>query len=489
MPHRSSPSSISADSGPRPRTDSAEEVDGADSLRQTLRTQIRRRLRQRNGHEEARGVEAITSVSVQVPGEVRPLNWLRAQPTGEALYWSGRDDDVEIAAMGAADRIGTSNLPVDVSALEERLDRRLERGSGVRYFGGLRFDAEQPAAASSPDDRWRPFGAARFVLPRFLLRRTPAGTALTCRLVLPRDHGRREALEQAIDALVFPRAQAPASLPPLLERTDAPSHARWKQMVEWALRHFDGGALHKVVLARRVALRFARRIGPFHVLQHLRDATHGCFHFAVRPAAPAAWIGASPERLFRRTGSTVVSEAVAGTRSRGDSAQADAALRDELMQSPKDRREHAFVEDAIRDRLQSLCTSVEVDEETSEMELERGRHLHSQVRGTLRPTATSLDVLAALHPTPAVGGVPHRRALTAIRRKEPFDRGWYAGPVGWIGTDEAEFAVAIRAGLVRGDAIDLFSGAGLVAGSEPDAEWDEIEQKIGDFAAVLGIGD
>jgi menaquinone-specific isochorismate synthase len=102
---------------------------------------------------------------------------------------------------------------------------------------------------------------------------------------------------------------------------------------------------------------------------------------------------------------------------------------------------------------------------------------------------TAVELLAALHPTPAVGGVPRDAALGAIRAQEPFDRGWYAGPVGWIGADAAEFAVGIRSGLVWPDRLALYSGAGIVEGSVPDREWDEIEQKIADFAAVLGLLD
>ena len=178
---------------------------------------------------------------------------------------------------------------------------------------------------------------------------------------------------------------------------------------------------------------------------------------------------------------------MAGTRSRGDSARADAVLRDELLGSEKDRREHAFVEQAIRDRLAALCTSVRQNETTSELRLARGRHLRSQLEGRLRDRVTTIDVLCALHPTPAVGGVPTDHACRAIREQEPFVRGWYAGPVGWIGAEAAEFAVAIRSGLVRGNQLALYSGAGLVEGSVPEQEWNEIEQKISDFAAVLDL--
>jgi menaquinone-specific isochorismate synthase len=473
-----------------PASRRGEDVDAADAVRDALRSRVRRLLNGANGHGSTDGVDRIHRVRVSLPTAVDPLDWLWSQPATEAVYWSGRDDDEAVAGVGAADCIAARSLPVDLDRLESVLAGRIDSGENVRYFGGLRFDAGQPPNNETPDRRWTPFGAARFVLPRFLLHRSGDETSLSCTIVRSRDTDDAEAILQAIDRLPLPKPVTHDALPPLLDRVDAPTHDRWCKMVEWALRNVSSGHLAKVVLARRVALRFGDRIRPFHVLKHLQAATRSCFHFGFRPEGkPTAWVGASPERLFRRSNGTVVSEAVAGTRSRGQSEQADAALRDELLESPKDRREHAFVEDAIADRLAPLCDRVDVDAETSEMQLERGRHLHSRIEGTLHPTTSTVDLLRALHPTPAVGGVPHDTALTAIRNQEPFDRGWYAGPIGWVGDEAAEFAVGIRAGLVRGEAIDLFSGAGLVEGSRPDAEWDEIEQKIGDFAAVLGIQD
>ena len=200
-----------------------------------------------------------------------------------------------------------------------------------------------------------------------------------------------------------------------------------------------------------------------------------------------AVVSASPERLFRREGRAVESEAVAGTRPRGVSEADDAVLRDELLRSEKDKAEHEHVRVGIRETLGPLCEELEIEEGVSEMKLARRRHLISRVRGMLRGGVTDAEVLQALHPTPAVCGCPRDEALEEIRALEPFDRGWYAGPVGWIGADEAEFAVGIRSGLVRGNRLALFSGAGIVAGSVPENEWAEIEQKIGDFTRMFGF--
>ncbi len=121
----------------------------------------------------------------------------------------------------------------------------------------------------------------------------------------------------------------------------------------------------------------------------------------------------------------------------------------------------------------------------SELALQRKRHLRSEITATLHESTSPLNVLNALHPTPAVGGTPTRTARAFIREHESFDRGWYAGPVGWMKQDAAEMLVAIRSALVDRDTLTLYSGAGIVEGSDPASEWDEIENKLADFKAAL----
>ncbi len=458
------------------------DIDPAADVRAALSERIRAALQGGNG------TARIERVSVSVPESVPLIDWMRAQTLAETAYWSGREDARRVAAVGAADVISSTAAPVDYGGLGSALGERLDNAERtIRYYGGVRFDAAQPSATDRPDRRWAPFGTYRFVLPRFELVATDGGLRLACNLVRPRDTGRQAAILDRLDALALPAPEARTPLPRPYHRQDVPDHDGWTHMVRWALEAIDGNALDKVVLARRVALALRDAMDPLLVLNHLESATPGCYHFALRPVDGPAFVGASPERLFRREGRTVVSEAVAGTRPRGETEEEDEALRNELLQSPKERREHAFVEDTIRSDLERVCVSVQRPNGRGELALARGRHLHSRLTGTLRPDTATTDLLKVLHPTPAVGGVPTENAVAAIRAQEPFDRGWYAGPVGWVGRDVAEFAVGLRAGLVEQKQIALFSGAGIVEGSTPDREWDEIEQKIGDFAAIMGV--
>lgn len=423
--------------------------------------------------------ERVTRVSVDA-GRADTLAWLREQRTHPRFYWSGRDGGTENAAAGAAD-LQTGDGPEDIGVLGKRLSAAGD--AEVRYYGGGRFDPERGMA-----EEWESFGAYRFVLPRFELRAEELGTTLSCNLVLPRDRDRQEDILAQIEGMRVPSEEDDYALPEPLYREDAPDRRGWEENVRQALSAFSEGRLGKVVLARKAGLRFAEDVDGISLLRELRDVTPGCFHFYVEPVPGTAFVGASPERLFRREGRLVTSEAVAGTRPRGASSVDDEDLRDELLGSEKDRAEHGFVRVGIGEALRPLCEELEVEEGVSEMKLASRRHLVSRVRARLRDGVTDAEVLGALHPTPAVGGYPREGALEDIRSLEPFDRGWWAGPVGWVGADAAEFAVGIRSGLVRGRTLALFSGAGIVAGSKPEEEWAEIEQKIEDFTGAFGLG-
>ncbi|HMB91534.1 MAG TPA: isochorismate synthase [Rhodothermales bacterium] len=448
-------------------------------LRHSLAEAVSHVLERRNGH--AATDRHIVQVALPV-GDVKAFRWLQAQSTAAKVYWSGRDGTMEVAAMGEAD-VCCRPAPAGFEALRRHLAPVLAScDPQARYYGGLRFD---PSLASS--EPWAAFGAYRFVLPRFEVRMQPEGAVLICNLVLPRDHDRKANVLAEIKSLSFSAGLAAQGVPTPVGRADQPARMRWSEMIAWALGAFETNGLDKVVFAREAAFDFDGTLDPLALLENLKAGTPGCFHFCFQPAEGTAFVGASPERLFRRQGRIIDSEAVAGTRPRGASATDDARLLEELLQSDKDQREHEYVRISLREKLGPLSETFHLDAQPSEMKLASGRHLVSRAHSTLREEVTSLDVLQALHPTPAVGGYPTPEALSAIRSQEPFDRGWYAGPVGWIGPDAAEFAVGIRSGLVQPRHLSLFSGAGIVPGSRPNEEWKEIECKISDFIKVLGL--
>ena len=448
-------------------------------VRRLLAGQVRRLLTGPNGHPASE--KHIIRLVLRLD-RVDPFRWLQAQDAPVRLYWSGREGSVETAAVGQAD-VCMSLAPAGFEAMRRHLEPVLAScGARVRYYGGVRFDPAQPAEAA-----WSAFGAYRFVLPRFELRCHDDGATLICNLVLPTDAACRETILAQIDRLALPALGLAGDVPMPIFRKDRPDAEGWRRTIEWALAAFTNTPLDKVVFAREASFGFSEDLDPVALLENLKAGTPDCFHFFFQPEEGVAFVGASPERLFRRQGRIIDSEAVAGTRPRGASASDDARLLEELLQSDKDRREHEYVRISMQEELAPLAEEFYLDAEPSEMKLASGRHLVSRVRATLRDGVTSLDVLKALHPTPAVGGYPTADAIAAIRAQEPFDRGWYAGPVGWIGPGAAEFAVGIRSGLVQPRTLSLYSGAGIVTGSTPEGEWDEIEHKIIDFIKVLGL--
>jgi menaquinone-specific isochorismate synthase len=420
-------------------------------------------------------------IEVAAPAGAAPLAWLRCQPAPRG-FWQGRGGEATARAFtGVADRFE------DPACLCARLAERPAAGAPLRYYGGTRFDPERPAGGG-----WQRFGPGAFVLPRLeLVRRDGGDRAHLVAYVAPGDAA--EQVASQVEQMALPGAPPPdaASLPAVARRTDRPDPDGWERNVQRALDAMGESRLQKVVLARQTTLRLDAPLDAVALMGRLRDAAPEGLAFFIQPEQAGAFLGVSPERLFRQRGRRVESEAVAGTRPRAAAAVEDAALRDELLQSEKDRREHAFVQRYVAGALRPLCTSLG-EEDAAPLTLRRGRHLRARLQGRLREGVAPAEVLRALHPTPAVGGVPPPVARAFIRDHEPFDRGWYAAPVGWMGREDgapaAELAVGLRSGLARrSDAtLELFAGAGLVDGSVPQQEWGEVEQKLGNFAALFG---
>jgi menaquinone-specific isochorismate synthase len=419
---------------------------------------------------------------VEPAGPVDLLAWLAAQPGRIKGYWADRDSGLDVAALGEADEVKGMEAG-DYEGCWRALRSRWEGADpATRYYGGFRFGPWRP-----DDPFWRPFQAYRFVLPEFEVHRREDGAAdLVCNLVFRPGGDPVPQARAALDAMSFPPEFQPRAVGAMRGRRDTPDRAGWMRMVGAALDELHAGGLAKVVLARRVCFETDRPVDALTLMHRMREESGRCYQFCGIHDAGVAFVGASPERLYRRRGRRVLSEAVAATRARGATAAADACLAAELMASPKERREHGLVADGVRAALAPLSVSVRCDPDPAVLKLARVQHLAVGVEADLREEADDPAILRRLHPTPAVGGEPAGAAMALLGRLEPFDRGWYTGPVGWVGPDAAEFAVALRCGLVAGPRLCLFSGAGIVPGSDPAAEWDEIESKLASFLAILG---
>jgi menaquinone-specific isochorismate synthase len=256
-------------------------------------------------------------------------------------------------------------------------------------------------------------------------------------------------------------------------------HKEWANMVTEATTRIGRGELQKVVLARAAEVNAQQPIDPLAALGALGERYSACHRFLIEPAPGHAFFGATPELLAQVDGDHIATAALAGSTRRGESAEEDAALGRALLANPKERHEHALVVDSIRDSLADLTDELRVDAEPSPRHLHNIQHLHTGIDGTLAAGVDALDVVEALHPTPALGGSPRDAALDLIARLEGQGRGWYGGPVGWLDAEgNGTFVVAIRSAVSAGNTARLYAGAGIVGDSQPDAEWQETALKF-----------
>lgn len=426
--------------------------------------------------------DAVVRIELPVP-PLDPLKWLHAQPAAVKTYWADRDDAFTMAGVGVAHTVtGDESVP-PYGPLFEQLRSGLSCAHpNLRYYGGFRFDAGR-----GTDPQWSRWGTYRFVIPRFEVLRTETGCCVVCNAHCGNGHADEEvaAIERDLACLTLSEDGRLDSTLRMLSRTDRPDRERWSAMIGDALGAFQRGELKKVVLARESRFEFATPPDPLHLLRRLSDAVGNAYLLMFQPCEGSSFLGASPERLYRRVGGYIQSEALAGTRPRGDSEAADAAFADVLLHDDKELREHGYVADGIRGAFESLCSEVREEEALSLVRLRDCQHLIRRFEGMLAEGKGEAEILEALHPSPAVGGAPGRAALDWIAREEPFDRGWYAGPVGWVGYESSEFAVGIRSGLIDGNAMSLYAGAGIVPGSDAAREWAEIESKLETFFTVL----
>jgi isochorismate synthase len=270
---------------------------------------------------------------------------------------------------------------------------------------------------------------------------------------------------------------------------EVPAADAYENAVREAAVRIRRGEIRKVVLARTVEVTAGRQLDPRRLAHRLRAVDPAAYTFAL-PVDSGVLVGASPELLVSRRGLEVRSNPLAGSAPRSGDPGEDRANAEALVRSDKDREEHAIVVDAVAETLRPFCVELTWDPEPVLHETPNVWHLSTRFRGVLRdPAPTALDLVAALHPTPAVAGEPRDAALATIAELEPFDRGRYSGAVGWVDADgDGEWAIALRCAELRGDRAVLYAGAGIVADSDPARELDETERKFRAFLDALRWG-
>ncbi len=425
-----------------------------------------------------------------VPGEPAPAGRVRVSelgPSFDLLAAVGERGFLMerggVGVAGSADGGFDVTLEGGASDLEvtQRSIRRVSR-SVLRRLRSLDRDR---AAASPVAVGALPFIGDEVTLftPRRTVRRDRPGRT---RLI--------ETLDDREDAAAFvPDPVRHAAVPHEafsdLQLTPVPTPEGYMDAVRAATQEIRAGELRKVVLARQIRVEAGRVLDPRLLAARLRAVDPDAYTF-IAPTSRGVMVGASPELLVSKHGAEIRSNPLAGSAPRSGDPDEDRANAEALTDSNKDREEHAIVVEAVAETLGAFCEELRWDPEPVLLATANVWHLSTRFHGVLRDAATDvLQLVGALHPTPAVGGSPREAALDTIQRLEPFERGAYAGPVGWIDAEgDGEWAIALRCAELSGDRATLFAGAGIVADSDPEAELDETERKFRAFLDSLRWG-
>jgi len=410
--------------------------------------------------------------------------WFSWEQPDRGFALAGIGSAAEVVSRGA-DRFadlaaGCSRITHDRVAEEPQA---LPAGAGPVWATGLAF-----AADGGSEPIWSSLPPALAFLPEISIARSDGRAFLTACVrsesgadpehALERISGRLGSLRPAPLTPPDPHPSAGVSIsgryPP----------ERYEQIVAAAVERIRESSVQKVVLARELTVEARAALDPAAMLGALRDLFPSCFCFCFG-TPEAAFIGASPELLVRRSGAVAATVALAGTTSRSADPAVDDHLGEAMLRSPKVRDEHGIVVRRIERTLRPRAVWVHGEGEPFVVKVGNLQHLATPIRAQLAEAHSAIELAADLHPTPAIGGEPRAPALELIAELEGIDRGWYTGPIGWMdAAEDGEFCVGLRSALLRDREAHLFAGCGIVADSDPTAELQESELK---FEALLPL--
>ena len=396
-----------------------------------------------------------------------PIDWLASQSLYPLLFWKNKE--------GNKTHIGLSSVfKCDYVPKIDCVKRGM--GHSPQLFGGCYFSKDITSY-----NIWDNFTKPGFFLPEIELQIDDKGTCTISLHVLQNKENISKHIETLLEKLKLTSSSTKSFENNFMDRVDLPNYTNWCSLVKKALDSFKTTPLQKVVLSRSSYFSFRDNVDPFEVLKKLSDSALNSTVFAWIPCKDTAFLGATPEKLYTREGRNISTEAIAGTRPRGQTEEEDHFLCEELKHNNKEAREFTFVSNFFDKSLPKFCESYSKDDKTRVSKTSTVQHLYDAFTGFLKEEYSDKDLIEAIHPTPAMGGTPTDLALTFIQENELFFRGYYASPLGWISPERSEFFVGIRSAFIQKTRLVLFSGGGIVNGSDPTKEWEELDYKISQF--------
>lgn len=446
---------------------------------------------------------ADSLISFTFPIEnIDPLACLEMLDEGDSFryFWEKPNDTFAIAAGKSLVEIKASGKQrfrevreqiTDIKAKALEYASLSHSHSGLYFLGGFSFFHKNKSS------EWSSFGAASFTVPEWQIIKEGQLTLLTLNFkvsAFENQHDLADVLEEKLARIscilelnstreTYSNGE-PEPILPATDNNEAFNH--WSAAVSKAKKLIRQKKFEKIVIARKASIKLQRNLEPTHIVNNLRKKYPDCFTFLIRQKAQKTFLGSTPERLVSFKKNYVLTEALAGSIRRGSTATEDAILEKELMQSTKNASEHSYVVKAIEQRLESLVQKMRKESRPVIKKLSNVQHLFTPITAWLKENTDPLSVIEQLHPTPAVGGYPWKQAAPYVKEFEHFDRGWYAGPVGWLNSKGGgEFAVAIRSGLINEDYANFYAGCGIVADSDAEAEWRETILKLSPMLSAL----
>lgn len=416
----------------------------------------------------------------------------------ENFYWQDAHSNLLIAGLGAAMTMNVTDINNRYENISEEWQLLVERsiinnpypkvtGVGPVLFGGFSFDY-----VNKESNLWNNFSHGIFYVPKYMVTNVNSQSYFTMNIICTPDGMKEEDIEQILKERNFIlqnsnvdnkiQVKEKMSLPNVIEKNSS----LWVQQVRKAIHLLNQKYAKKVVLARDLHLLFENEIDRVALLQNLRDQQKNSYIFSLT-SNEDCFIGATPERLVKKEGKRMFSACVAGSAPRGKTEDDDERMKKELLNDEKNLGEHQFVVDMITEAFQQLCESISKAHSPQIMTNKDIHHLYTPVEGWAKDKKSIFDFVKELHPTPALGGTPTEVALQMIRDFELFERGMYAGPIGWVDyRHNGEFVVAIRSGLIRDREAVLFAGCGIVRDSNPEKEFVETKVKFRPMLRALG---
>jgi isochorismate synthase len=427
-----------------------------------------------------------------------PEKFLRLVPREMGFLWRS-SGYVQLAGGGCTAKISATG-PDRFTRLRERTRQFwktvvVRAPPGIRPFAPVLFGGAAFAADVPPIEPWDEFVEDVFTLPRFGYRRT--GTEAYVTVAIPAAElagpGAVDRIQNEIAELMRQlEYESPTSMIERVELGRGSIHHMpapdWAVYIDAIQSAIASGRFDKIVAARRSVVDLSRPLEDTGFMARLFAAYPDCTHFALRRER-STFLGATPETLFRKQGEQLTTHALAGTTRIKDDPNEDSS-RDvaALRSSNKDLSEHALVVKKICEDLWSLSKRIRYSSSPTTRHVRNLVHLQTPISAELRPDVHVFDLLASFHPTPAVGGFPAKEAADWLRRNEPGERGWYTGVVGWCdANDDAEFAVAIRCGVLTERRAYVFAGAGIVRQSNAESEYLETAAKMAPLLRALGV--